>query len=244
MIELNLPGCKLPRDAGRHLGNLPAWARLWPRLIPPSAPGSEGPSLQVAATPGAAASLPVASECEIDRAAREAWRDPVQYRRELLHTGTRARRVLDEAAARSRWSRSLSPGQARGVALGDADGAVAACVVELSGGTGGVVVERIVAAVDCGAVIDLDLAAQEVREALMSALWADGASHDLMVGKVRVDVWWVCSDAPCTDRAAAARSALAPALENAFQALRLDALRVEALEREAGTPRAIAAAAR
>ncbi|CAN7435868.1 hypothetical protein [Rhizobacter sp. LjRoot28] len=244
MIELNLPGCKLPRDAGRQSGSLPGWARLWPRRPQPFAPGSEGPTLTSAATPGVVATRPVAPECEIDRAAREAWRDPVQYRRELLPAGSRERRVLDEAAARSRWSRSLSPGQARGVALGEASGAVAACVVELSAGPGGVVVARIVAAVDCGAVIDLDLAGQEVREALTSALWADDASHDIMAGEVRVEVWWVCSDAPCTDRAAAARSALSPALENALQALRLDALRLEALERVGGMPRAMAPANR
>lgn len=232
MIELNLPRCKLPRDARRPSASLPAWARRWARRLQPSSPAPDRAMVPLAATPGPAATLPLAPECEIDRAAREAWRDPVQYRRELLPAGSRERRVLDEAAARSRWSRSLSSGQARGVALGHAGGAVAACVVELARQGGATVVQRIVAAVDCGAVIDLDLAGQEVREALLTGLGADDVSHDLLAGKARVEVWWVCSDAPCTDRAAAARSALAHALENGVQALRLESLRIEALQGE------------
>lgn len=244
MIELNLPGCKLPRHAAGPTKGRPAWGRLWRRLLRPSAahaaPGT--PGLTVAPRQ-AAGELP-APECQLDQAAREAWRDPVQYRRELLPAGARERRVLDEAAARSRWSRSLPAGRARGVALAGADGAVAACVVELAEGTGGVAVERIVAAVDCGAVIDLDLAGQEVRQALLARLRADDMARRVVAPKTRVEVWWVCSDAPCTDRAGAARSALAPALENALQALRLEALRIEALEREDEPLHPIAPAAR
>lgn len=71
-------------------------------------------------------------ECFIDQLARAAWRDPVQYRRELLADSPRLRGVLDEAARVAGWSRPLPEGHARGVALSVTRGVVAAHVVEIS----------------------------------------------------------------------------------------------------------------
>ncbi len=71
-------------------------------------------------------------ECFIDQLARAAWRDPVQYRRELLADSPRLRGVLDEAARTVGWSRTLPEGHARGIALSVTCGVVAAHAAEIS----------------------------------------------------------------------------------------------------------------
>jgi len=103
-------------------------------------------------------------ECFIDELARAAWRDPVQYRRELLADSPRLRGVLDEAARSAGWSRPLPEGQARGMALSVTQGVVAAHVAEISFDEDGVSrVHRVLAVVDGG-------------DGALSRVGADGAS--------------------------------------------------------------------
>lgn len=110
-------------------------------------------------------------ECFIDELARAAWRDPVQYRREMLPEGSRLRRVLDEAARVSDWSRPLPSGRARGVALSAEQGAVAAHVAEVSFDDHGVArVQRIVSVVDCGDAAPWEVQAQWAMAGLLPAM--------------------------------------------------------------------------
>jgi CO/xanthine dehydrogenase Mo-binding subunit len=204
MIELNLnAGLLAP---GTHPG---LWARLRQWLGPRHQP--------------AAADL--WAECRVDEAARAAWRDPVQFRREHVPEGSRARQVLDEAARRAGWGSPPPAGMSRGVAMGEIGGTWVALVAEVSEDGDGGRVHRVVAAVDCGAVMDFDDARLEIQRGLRAGLHAevDHADH------VRLDVWWVCGDVPGRDRGEAARRAVGPALANALRALHDSRARARAL---------------
>jgi isoquinoline 1-oxidoreductase beta subunit len=153
------------------------------------------------------------SECFIDELARAAWRDPVQYRRELLPGSSRLRRVLDEAARISGWSRPLPAGHARGIALSAAQGAVAAHVAEMSFDDHGASrVHRIVAVIDCG----VTALAETARQRLQDSLRARWSSAD---PAPQLDVRLLASDGP-TGNADAAEAGLAPAMANALAVLK------------------------
>lgn len=233
MIELNLPGCKLSTSAPwtSAPGAVGRMWRLWRGHGLPDVPPATPPAEPVLLPPVSAVPVGTAwAECRVDEAARDAWRDPVQFRRERLPVDSRARRVLDEAARRARWSQALPAGQARGIAMAGpvgAQGAIVACVAEVSGDDAGMPqLQRLVAAVDCGAVIDLDAARHDVMDALREAVSAE-LGHD---DPLAIDVWWVCSEGACGDRAEVAGEAVAPALRNAIDALRLERERACALE--------------
>jgi isoquinoline 1-oxidoreductase beta subunit len=206
MIELNLPAGLAPAEPAPS-----PWNRLR-RLLRTASP----------AVPGA-----TWAECRIDAAARAAWRDPVQFRREHLPPQSRGRRVLDEAARRSGWA-GLPPQDVwRGVAMAEQDGTWVALVAEVSSARD---VRRLVAAVDCGPVIDLDQARQDVTRGLRAGLQSAGIDPDA----VRLDVAWVVSDVACTGREQAAAAAVAPVLANAWSALRAGRARERALQAAAG----------
>jgi hypothetical protein len=110
-------------------------------------------------------------ECFIDELARAAWRDPVQYRREMLPAGSRLRAVLDEAARNAGWSRPLAQGMARGVALSAAGGAVAAHVAELRVDKAGECwLERVVIVLEGDPVDAAGLAREGIAPAVANAV--------------------------------------------------------------------------
>ena len=163
------------------------------------------------------------TECFIDELARAAWRDPVQYRREMLPGTSRLRRVLDEAARVSGWSRPLPAGRARGIALSAALGAVAAHVAEMSfDDEGASRVHRIVAVIDCGKSSSGEGARQRLQDSLQ-ARWGDGDHAP------EFDVRLLPSDGPASD-VDDAQAGLAPAMANAMAVLngRLDRERMQA----------------
>ena len=93
-------------------------------------------------------------ETMIDELARSAGKDPVAFRRELLAKHPRVRKVLDVAAERAGWGSAPPQGRARGIAVHECYGSVCAQVAEVSLTGDGVRVHRIVAAFDCGVIVN------------------------------------------------------------------------------------------
>ena len=113
------------------------------------------------------------TESFVDELAHAAGKDPYAYRRELLADAPRHRRVLDLAAQKAGWSTSPAPGRARGIAIQQAFGSIVCEVAEISlDAQGEVKVERVVAAVDCGPVVNPDNAVQQIEGGIIYGLTA------------------------------------------------------------------------
>lgn len=93
-------------------------------------------------------------ETMLDDIAASTGRDPVQLRRELLAKQPRVLKVLDLAASKAAWGTELPKGRARGIAVAESFGSVCAQVAEVSLDGDKVRVHRVVAAFDCGRVVN------------------------------------------------------------------------------------------
>jgi isoquinoline 1-oxidoreductase beta subunit len=99
-----------------------------------------------------------ATEVFIDELAQAAGRDPVEFRRALLQGHPRHLGVLNLAAEKAGWSAALPEGRFRGVAVHESFDTYVAQVAEISlGDGGGMRVERVVCAVDCGVAVNPDI---------------------------------------------------------------------------------------
>jgi isoquinoline 1-oxidoreductase subunit beta len=99
-----------------------------------------------------------ATEVFIDQVAQAAGRDPVELRRALLRGHPRHLAVLDLAAEKAGWGTPLPAGRFRGVAVHESFHTYVAQVAEISlKDDGGLKVERVVCAVDCGVAVNPDI---------------------------------------------------------------------------------------
>jgi isoquinoline 1-oxidoreductase beta subunit len=111
-------------------------------------------------------------ESFMDELAHAAGVDPLQFRLNHLPDGVlgqRMRAVLEAAAERSGWGGALPEGRARGIACYVDAGTIVAEVaqVSLNQNTGQIRVHRVVAAMDCGRVINPDGAIAQVEGAIV-----------------------------------------------------------------------------
>lgn len=125
-------------------------------------------------------------QCFLDEIAHAAGKDPVEIRRELLgeprdlpyrdHGGPtyntgRLRAVLDLAAKKSGWGEKLPKGRGRGIAAHFMFGAYVAEVAEVTvDGSGAIKVDRVVAAIDCGIVINPTGAHAQIEGGILHGL--------------------------------------------------------------------------
>jgi isoquinoline 1-oxidoreductase beta subunit len=112
-------------------------------------------------------------ESFVDEAAHAAGKDGVQLRRELLARHPRQLAVLDAALARAG---EAPAGRAHGVALHTSFGTTVAMVAEVSveqeEKMRNIRVHRVVCAVDCGIVVNPNIAAQQVESSVLFGLSA------------------------------------------------------------------------
>jgi isoquinoline 1-oxidoreductase beta subunit len=177
------------------------------------------------------------AECFVDELAAAAKRDPIELRKGMLGSNTRAKAVLETLAQKSGWASPLGSGRARGVALCQCFGSIVGEVVEVSGSATSVRVTKITVVIDCGSTINPDTVRAQVESAVLqglaAALWGDmpfRAGQPLRtnfnqyrLGRLRdappIDVTIIESGAPLGGVGEPALPPVAPALANAWARL-------------------------
>jgi isoquinoline 1-oxidoreductase subunit beta len=114
-----------------------------------------------------------AVESFIDELAHAASKDPLDYRRALLAGKPDFLAVLDTLADKGEWGRALPAGSAQGVAIHESFGTIVGEIVEVAVSKAGEVkVERVVACVDCGHVVNPLNVAMQIESAVLYGLTA------------------------------------------------------------------------
>jgi len=112
-------------------------------------------------------------ESFMDELAAAAKQDPVAYRRALLGKAPRAKAVLELAAEKAGWGKSLPKGVGRGVSVQHAFATYMAQVAEVEVSKDGAVrVRRVVCAVDCGTVVNPDTVRAQIQSGIIFGLTA------------------------------------------------------------------------
>jgi isoquinoline 1-oxidoreductase subunit beta len=115
-----------------------------------------------------------AIESMIDELARNAGKDPLQYRIDLLAKHPRGQAVLREVAAMSKWNGGKANGnRALGLAYSDTWNSHCAMVVDVSVAGSNIVVHEIWSTVDCGVVIQPGNVARQIEG---SVVWGVSAA--------------------------------------------------------------------
>ncbi len=177
-------------------------------------------------------------ESFIDELAHAAGQDPLAYRRALLAQNPRARGVLDLAATKFGWDKSLDKVDGlrigRGVALGTSMGTLICAILEVGvTAQGEVRLRRAVAVADCGQVVNPNTVEAQLQGGLVfglsAALWGEatlkagaieqGNFHDYRVLRMhetpRIEAYTVPSTESPTGIGEPPTAISAPALANA-----------------------------
>jgi isoquinoline 1-oxidoreductase beta subunit len=111
-------------------------------------------------------------ESFLDELAHAAGKDPLEFRLQLLSKTMRARRVLQTVAEKAGWGKPLPKGKGRGIAQHSCFGAYVAQVADVSVNEkdGTVKVDRIVAAVDIGPVVNPNAVLAQVEGSIVEGV--------------------------------------------------------------------------
>ena len=121
-------------------------------------------------------------ECFIDELAHKAGVEPLSYRMQMLVGQTRLARCLTGVAAMAGWDGGAD-GSGKGIACHSMRGSHIAVIATARTGERGVRVDKITAMVDCGRLINPDLAKQQIEGGIVFGLaQALGASTEFEEG--------------------------------------------------------------
>ena len=121
-------------------------------------------------------------ECFIDELAHYAGVEPLSYRMQMLVGQTRLARCLTGVATMAGWDGGVE-GSGKGIACHSMRGSHIAVIASARAGEGGVRVDKISAMVDCGRLINPDLARQQIEGGIVFGLaQALGSSTDFESG--------------------------------------------------------------
>jgi isoquinoline 1-oxidoreductase beta subunit len=112
-------------------------------------------------------------ESYIDELAQAAGQDPYRFRRTLLAGKSDFLGVLDTIAEKSDWGKPLGQGRGRGIAIHECYGSIIGQVAEVTvSQKGEVKVDRVVAAVDCGHVVNPGIVEAQIQSGVIYGLSA------------------------------------------------------------------------
>ncbi len=112
-------------------------------------------------------------ESYIDELAQAAGQDPYKFRRTLLAHRPDYLGVLDKIAEKSDWGKPLPAGRGRGIAIHECYGTILGQVAEVTiSRKGEVKVDRVVAAVDCGHVVNPSIVEAQIQSGVIYGLSA------------------------------------------------------------------------
>jgi isoquinoline 1-oxidoreductase beta subunit len=112
-------------------------------------------------------------ESYIDELAQAAGQDPYKFRRTLLAGKSDFLGVLDTIAEKSDWGKALGQGRGRGIAIHECYGSIIGQVAEVTvSQKGEVKVDRVVAAVDCGHVVNPGIVEAQIQSGVIYGLSA------------------------------------------------------------------------
>jgi isoquinoline 1-oxidoreductase beta subunit len=118
------------------------------------------------------------TECFVDELAHVANIEPLSFRMQMLGGSRRLAHCLSTVTALGGWEGGV-PGSGQGIACHSAFGSHVAMLTEVHVGGAGVVVDRIVAVVDCGRTINDDIVLQQIEGGI---LWGMAATLGAATG--------------------------------------------------------------
>jgi len=103
-------------------------------------------------------------ECFIDEMAHAAGQDPLEFRRKMMKNYPKHLAVLNTVAEKAGWGKPTAPGVFRGISQHMGYGSYVAAVAEVSvSDKGALKINRIVAATDCGHVVNPQQVAAQIE---------------------------------------------------------------------------------